>query len=250
MLSMLTRLLSRLACRVDARRLARRILLRLIPRPQLVRLIRWAFPPVMGGDGTEGDLAGDAGEERGENSDAEDSDDAEGDVDDPGPDDGERQITLTKEEYEQLVKDRNEANRLRREAAERSRKERERKRKEAEEQGKWEQIARSLEEERDAALAGEQEAREELRAFQREVRVTRIATRLGFRDPDDALRFLADGEADDDNQCERALKRIASEKPYLIADQVPTRTGVSVGGEGGSNQPKGLREAIQARVGA
>lgn len=95
----------------------------------------------------------------------------------------------------------------------------------AKKDGNWEQIAAErmaeLEDANERAQKAETEAYEaksELDNFKREVRVTRLAGKIGFRDTDDAwLKFKDKPESTgDDKTCERALRKLAEEKPYLI----------------------------------
>jgi len=75
------------------------------------------------------------------------------------------------------------------------------------------------------------------RAVRAEVRA--VASTLRFRDPADALRLVDvdelvddDGEVDED-AVKTALRKIAKDKPYLIADDAPARSGGDMSGGGG-----------------
>lgn len=115
-------------------------------------------------------------------------------------------------------------------------------RKEAEAEGRWQEIA---EEERKRAESLEAQIAER---EQREA-VTDAATRLRFKNPSIAHRLLS---ADEIVDPEAALKRLAKQEPYLIADP-PERTGAPVGGAAAdttdplANAGAGLLAAIEAR---
>lgn len=115
-------------------------------------------------------------------------------------------------------------------------------RKEAEAEGRWQEIA---EEERKRAESLEAQIAER---EQREA-VTDAATRLRFKNPSIAHRLLT---ADEIGDPEAALKRLAKQEPYLIADP-PERTGAPVGGPAAdttdplANAGAGLLAAIEAR---
>jgi hypothetical protein len=133
------------------------------------------------------------------------------------------------EEMERIRRERDEARtRLANaEAAARKAKQEARKAREeaAKKGGNWEQVAREreaeLQEANERAQTAEREkveAQEALDSFRREVRVTRIATLLGYHDPQDAIAQLANKpEATaEDKTCMRALRQLAQEKPYLV----------------------------------
>lgn len=92
------------------------------------------------------------------------------------------------------------------------------------------------------AAERDQHAERATKAIQRAIRaeVRAAAGTLRFRDPADALRLLDvddlvddDGEVDDDAVMSK-LRKIAKDKPYLIADdQAPARSGGDMSGGGG-----------------
>lgn len=91
--------------------------------------------------------------------------------------------------------------------------------------GNWEQVAKEreaeLQEANERATESEKRAilaEENLDKFQREVRITRLATKLSYRDPEDAISQLAKTPevTGDDKACERALRKLADSKPYLV----------------------------------
>ena len=59
--------------------------------------------------------------------------------------------------------------------------------------------------------------------------VTTVASRLKFNDPADALLHLPSDTANEEAAIERALKKLAKEKPYLVGGQ-GSRTGAPGGG--------------------
>lgn len=115
--------------------------------------------------------------------------------------------------------------------------------------GNWEQVAKErstdLEEANERASGLEVravKAEEDLDTLRREIRVTGIASKLSFRDPADAMKMLSVDATGDDKTAERALRKLAEEKSYLV-DERKAR-GRSMNGGGGST---GLtREQIKA----
>lgn len=105
----------------------------------------------------------------------------------------------------------------RREAEEKKTKERARK-----EQGQYEELLREKDEDIRTKEGERDEARYQLDAFKRRIRVNDAAQRLGFKDPGDAFRFLSDADTEDDTTTERALKRLAREKKYLVEERRST----------------------------
>lgn len=94
--------------------------------------------------------------------------------------------------------------------------------KKKQEEGRFDEL---LQEEKEATKKAEKErdeARQELVSFKREVTVTRVASRLGFRDPSDAMHYIAGEDADDEKVAERSLLKLLRDKPYLKSDKVAT----------------------------
>lgn len=89
----------------------------------------------------------------------------------------------------------------------------------AKKEGDWQKIAEEREREAEEARKEAAEALERVQSIERTNRVTSAASRLKFRDPTDAARFLTSEEQDDDKLAEAALKRLAREKPYLVDEQ-------------------------------
>lgn len=178
--------------------------------------------PLAGAEGEDDDPGDDPTDE-------DPIDDPEDDpVDDPDDDPDADIEQVSRAELNRLKRIAAEAEKKAKQAEREERKRRERARAEA---GQFQELlderdehAREIEAERD-------EARYELENYKREVRVTKIAQRLNYRDPSDAARFLTDDETEDDASTERALKRLAKEKSYLVE---PRRSsGIPVGGEAG-----------------
>lgn len=166
-----------------------------------------------GGDGGDGGTGGDAGG-------AGDGDGGQGAG---GQGDGETFTPPTKAEWDNIQRERREA----REEADRLKREKdERERKEAEDAGNYQTIA-----EQEKARADAAEAR--ALKVERETRVSRIATRLKFKDPADVLHRLSDNVLDDDSKVEKSLKDIAKAKPYLVEDAEKPRQRDLGGGDGG-----------------
>lgn len=144
------------------------------------------------------------------------------------------------------------AQRQRREAEDRAKKladdETERQRKADEEAGNHKAIAdrerearEKAERERDELKQQNDRDREERDREKRDGSVTKIATRLKFRDADDVLHRLSDEDKSIDSNAEKALKALAKEKPYLLTDgEVPRQRELSNGDEpeGGSSTPQ------------
>lgn len=137
-------------------------------------------------------------------------------------------IRVNRDEYNRLKREQAEAAKARRKAERDAKKARERERKEA---GQYDEILAEKDEEVAAAAARAEAAEYQLEQFQRRNRITAAATRLGFKDPEDAIRFLDEDETDDDVSTERALKRLAREKRYLIDER--RSSGAPVNGERG-----------------
>lgn len=114
-----------------------------------------------------------------------------------------------------------EADALRREHAEAERRARklEADAKKAEEKRKEEEGQhRELAEQRQRELEAE---RGERAKSEREVRITRLATRLKFVDPTDVIGRVSAEDGADDSAAEAALERIAEQSPHLIAKEAP-----------------------------
>lgn len=155
--------------------------------------------------------------------DAGDGADAGADVGaDAGGSDAGDTITMTKAEADALRRETAEARKAARKAkqdAERAAEEK------AKADGDFKAAAEAAEK---RALEAEQRATR----LEQDTRVQRIAGRLGFRDPQDAARFLDDDELESDQATERALKQLKRDKPYLA--QTSGRSGGEVNGGGGA----------------
>lgn len=127
------------------------------------------------------------------------------------------------------AKERDDYNRLKREAAERAKKDREAERKRAEEEGRHQDVISGLEKERDTEKERADTAEGELAALRKQIVVERVARKLNFRDPADALLHLPDDTEGTEAAVEKALKTVKQEKSYLIDGQ-GTRSGAPAGG--------------------
>lgn len=190
----------------------------------LKRALGWLLP-MAGADG-ESEEEGEHEEQQEEEHEEEEHQEGGGEGE---HEEGEETTAISLAEYNRLKRVAAEADKARKEAEKEARKRREREQRES---GQWQELLderdetiRTLEAERD-------EARYELTSFQRRVRVTRAAVRLGFKDPEDAVRFLPEDETEDDASTERALKRLAREKSYLVEQR--RSSGAPVNGEGGA----------------
>lgn len=177
---------------------------------------------------------------------ADDNDEGDEDEDETDNETADQKAAREKKEKEDEEKDdeyvrlpKGEAERLRRENRDAKKKERDREKQEKEkaekdkaEKGKWEEIASDRAKERDEAIKERDEAKNELVGYKRQQRVTSKASKLLFIDPADAHLYLKDTEMDDDDQTERALKRVLREKPHLKSTKRPSGTPLN-GNEGG-----------------
>lgn len=144
---------------------------------------------------------------------------------------------------EESQRNADEANRLKRVAAENAKKAKDAERaakqaaeEKAKQDGDWQKVAE--EKEREAAEAADRakQAEDSLATFERTNRVNSLASRLKFRDPTDAAKFLSVEEQDDERKAEAALKRLAREKPYLVDEQ--RRSGAAIDGGNGAQTPE------------
>jgi len=91
------------------------------------------------------------------------------------------------------------------------------------------------------------EAEKRLAARDRQDRVTSQATRLGFRDPTDAHRFLDDEDTEDEQAVKRALEAVKRDKPYLIGPK--GRSGADVTGDDNAGDAKSIDAQIRQAAG-
>jgi len=191
-----------------------------VPRslsPELLQVARLAGLRLdgegSGGSGDDGDgLDGDEGDGEGSGADGE------------GGGSGEPQIP----EGKTLV-DEDELNRLRRKVSDADKAEKARKRKEAEEADDHGAVVKSVEDERDERDTRISELEAELENTRKGQTVTTVASRLKFNDPADALLHLPADTPNDEKAIEKALKKVAEEKKYLVGGQ-GSRTGAPGGG--------------------
>lgn len=177
-------------------------------------------PFLFGADGDD-----DGGE--GDGVDDDDSDEFAGD--DDGDDDDNAYVRLPKKEADALRHEVAKARDEKRKAEAAAKKERERV---AAEEGRFSEVIEEREREAQEAAARAEAAEFELDQFQRQIRVSNIANKLGFKDPSDAFRFLSDDDTGDDDTAERALKRLADSKDYLIERRRPSGGPVNGGSKG------------------
>lgn len=125
--------------------------------------------------------------------------------------------------------DENELNRLKRIAAEADKAEKARKRKEEEEAGRHSEVVKTVEEERETEKKRADEKEAEIESLKRSITVKDVAARLKFNDPADALLHLPADTPNDEKSIEKALKKVAEEKKYLVGGP-GSRTGAPGGG--------------------
>lgn len=98
---------------------------------------------------------------------------------------------------------------------------------------------------------------EELEAELSEMRVGAVATRLGFRDPDDVVHRseLRDVDKSDEAAVESALKTLAKEKDYLLKPEADPsqrrrqRPGAGGGDNGAASGNEGMNAAMRRAAG-
>lgn len=218
------------------------------------------YLPVAGGEepndddksgtgGDDDDKSGDDADDKSGDDDKDDDDKAGDDDDDKTGDDDDKTPDAIVELSKQ-VKDLTGKLQGAEQAAAKAKKElKEARAADAEKAGDWKKVAA----ERQAQLEDAQDevkkaneakdtAEKALSDFQRNVRVVSIAQRLGYRDPSDAMSLLesqerklkADGKDEDltgdDASAERALRKLAEDKKYLV--DVKRRTGAPMNGGG------------------
>lgn len=106
----------------------------------------------------------------------------------------------------------------------------------AEQAGEWEKLAKQYETERD-------QARQELADLRTEIKVEKTASRLKFKNTDEALALLPrELDRSDDQAVADALEALATNRPHLIDNGKPGPTGLPAG-----SSPTGLTLAeVQA----
>jgi len=128
--------------------------------------------------------------------------------------------------------DENEFNRLKRIAAEKDAADKKRKREEDEAAGKHNEVVSGLESERDTEKSERERVEGEKADLERSITVRDVANRLKFNDPADALLHLPADTTNDEKAIEKALKKVADEKKYLVGGQ-----GSRTAAPGGGNEP-------------
>lgn len=145
---------------------------------------------------------------------------------------------------DELTQARNEINRLKRVAAEADKKARKAETDKAKADGDFQKLA-------DDANKRADEAEAKAQKVERKQRVTTAAGRLGFKDPADAMRILADEDSgyacdlDDDSAVTRALGQLKKDKAYLLGGGT-SRTGGDV--TAGDDAPKGGAAEMDRRI--
>jgi hypothetical protein len=150
-------------------------------------------------------------------------------------DDDEPDNTHVRISVKELEEMRGELNRVRREKKAKERESRVQAEKQRAEQGQYRQLAEDREKERDEAIARSEEIEKEKDSFIRSIRVRDAATRLGFRDASDAIRFLEEVDTENDSSVDRALKKLGEERPYLLAERRPSGRSAN-GGNGAAGE--------------
>lgn len=189
-----------------------------------------------GGEGSGSGSSSDENEDEDhEDSDSEDDEDEHDDDERTSGRSGRRDrggpedlMELKRSEYERLRRIAREQ-----ETAEKKREREERKAQEKRrrEQGQFDELLSEKDEQIRTVEGERDEARYQLDAFKRQVRVTEAAKRLGFKDPEDAFRYLSDEDTEDEATTERALKALSKRKSYLVNER--KSTGAPVGGANG-----------------
>jgi hypothetical protein len=184
--------------------------------------------PPAGGDGGDGGDDGDGGEGEGDPAGGGDGGgDGDGDGDGDGGDGPEgRSGDFPWDEHNRLKREAAEAQKRARAAEREAKKQREKERRES---GQYDELLAEKDEEVAAAASRAEAAEYQLEQFQRRIRIQGVAQRLGFKDTEDAVRFLDEDDTEDDVSTERALKRLAREKPYLV--DAKRSSGAPVNGE-------------------
>lgn len=202
--------------------------------------LRNRYTPIFGSDGDDdGDNTPDPEPDDDEDLDVEDDaepdDDQDEDSDDSDSEDDEpSEVEQLRQRIAAEERRRNKAEQAARKAKAEARAERQRK---AQESGDVEALRREHEAEI-ADLREQLEAAEEsssvneftLDQERRINRVQRLASSMNFRDPGDAIALLNDDDTGDDKSAERALRKLASSKPYLVDRK---KGGLPMGGAGG-----------------
>lgn len=188
------------------------LLERMLYRLRMLRLAL-TLKPILGAD--------DGGEEEGKKGEAETEEETSEEEE-------------TEEEEESVPK--SEAAKLSRRLAEAEKKARKAERelkkaeeKKAEDEGKWKELAEERQREAD-------EANKKLAKAERKAVIEKVAKRLKFADPDDAVRNLdAEVDAEDEAAIERELKQVLEAKPHLRSEEgsggAPVRTRRRSGGK-------------------
>lgn len=179
------------------------------------------------GDGDSGDASGDGDGQADGDGDGDGDGNADGDGDGNGDDDDDTDVSISAKELENM---RQENARLKREDRKRQKDAKAAKEKQQREEGRHEEIAKEREEERDAEKAKAEAAETELDQTRRDIRTRDAASKLNFREPEDAIRFLTSDDTETEESVTKALEKLAKKKVYLLNDR--PRTGRAGNGQG------------------
>jgi hypothetical protein len=121
--------------------------------------------------------------------------------------------------------------------------------------GNWEQVAKDrlsdLEENAEKLQSAETRAvtaEQNLDDFRREVRVTRVASKLSFRDPEDAIKLVSPESVGDDKATERTLRKLVEDKPYLVDQRRATGRSMGNGNNGGGITMAQIKNMTQDEI--
>lgn len=198
---------------------------------EIMSLRALGFLPAMAGGDPEGDGDGDGDGDGNGNGDGDgDGDGGDGDGDGDGDGSPDDVLEINRGDYERLR-----TIARQHDVAERKRKqeEAERLRQQQISEGRFDEALKEAHEERDTAARERDEANNLLTQERRDRRIGDIAKRLGFKDSGDAMAFVRPEDGDDDAAAERALKKLARNKPYLVESR--RATGLPVGGGAGGS---------------
>lgn len=227
------------------------------------------YRPIAGAEEGDGSGSGDGDDGDKDGSGAGGSDDGDGDGDGSGDGDGDgdgdggnndddddspgAQLAKAERMRADAERERDAAKTEARKARQEARQARE---KAAQESGNWESVAKEraaeVEDLKERVTSAEERAtaaEHSLDKFQRDVRVTRLASKFGYKDPRDASLHLNEDQTGDDKSCERALRELAKEKPYLV-DERRASGGAINGSRGGSLTHEQLKNMTPEEINA
>lgn len=127
--------------------------------------------------------------------------------------------------------DENELNRLKRIASEKDAADKKRKREEDEAAGRHAEVVQTVESERETEKSERERVEGEKADLERSATVGEVADRIGFINRQDALLNLPADTPNDEKAIEKALKKVAEEKKYLVGGQGSRTAAPGGGGE-------------------